>query len=40
MDQGCMPLKKAKQIIDEIYPYLDSIGLTGLMLILYDSQVR
>lgn len=30
MDQGCMPLEKAKQIIDEIYPYLDSIGLTGL----------
>ena len=30
MDKGCMPLDNAKQIIDEIYPYLDSIGLTGL----------
>lgn len=30
MDQGFMPLEKAKQIIDEVYPYLTSIGLTGL----------
>jgi radical SAM protein with 4Fe4S-binding SPASM domain len=30
MDQGFMPLDKAKAIIDEVYPYLDSIGLTGL----------
>lgn len=30
MDQGFMPLEKAKAIIDEVYPYLDSIGLTGL----------
>lgn len=30
MDKGCMPLDKAKKIVDEIYPYLDSIGLTGL----------
>lgn len=30
MDQGFMPLDKAKAIIDELYPYLDSIGLTGL----------
>lgn len=30
MDQGFMPLDKAKAIIDEIYPYLTSIGLTGL----------
>lgn len=30
MNQGFMPLDKAKSIIDEIYPYLDSIGLTGL----------
>ncbi len=30
MDQGFMPLEKVKQIIDEVYPYLDSIGLTGL----------
>ena len=30
MDKGYMPLDRAKQIIDEMYPYLDSIGLTGL----------
>lgn len=30
MDKGFMSLDKAKAIIDEIYPYLDSIGLTGL----------
>lgn len=30
MDQGFMPLDKAKAIIDEVYPYLTSIGLTGL----------
>ena len=30
MDIGFMPLDKAKAIIDELYPYLTSIGLTGL----------
>lgn len=30
MDVGFMPLEKAKQIIDQMYPYLDSCGLTGL----------
>ena len=30
MDVGFMPLEKAQQIIDQIYPYLDSCGLTGL----------
>ena len=30
MDKGFMPLGNAIKIIDEIYPYLDSIGLTGL----------
>ncbi len=30
MNQGFMPLKNAKAIIDETYPYLTSIGLTGL----------
>ena len=30
MNQGFMPLENAKKIIDEIYPYLTSIGLTGL----------
>ena len=30
MDLGMMPTEKAKQIINETYPYLDSIGLTGL----------
>lgn len=30
MDQGFMPLENAYQVIDELYPYLDSIGLTGL----------
>ncbi len=30
MDVGFMPLDKAMRIVDEIYPYLDSIGLTGL----------
>ncbi len=28
--KGYMPLDKAKKIIDEIWPYLDSIGLTGM----------
>ena len=30
MDVGFMPIEKFKKIVDEIYPYLDSIGLTGL----------
>lgn len=30
MDRGYMPHDKAKAIIDELSPYLDSIGLTGL----------
>lgn len=30
MDLGFMPLDNACKIIDEVYPYLDSIGLTGL----------
>ena len=30
MDRGYMPPDKAKAIIDELSPYLDSIGLTGL----------
>ena len=30
MDKGYMSLENAKKIVDEIYPYLDSIGLTGL----------
>jgi len=30
MDIGFMPIEKAKAIIDETYPYLTSIGLTGL----------
>lgn len=30
MDKGFMPLENAKKIVDEIYPCLDSIGLTGL----------
>lgn len=30
MDQGFMPLENAKKIIDELAPYLTSIGLTGL----------
>lgn len=30
MDQGFMPLERAYKVIDELYPYLDSIGLTGL----------
>lgn len=30
MDKGFMPVDKAKSIIDELIPYLDSIGLTGL----------
>ena len=30
MDQGFMPLENVYAIIDELYPYLDSIGLTGL----------
>ncbi len=30
MDKGMMDLEEAKRIIDEIYPYLDSIGLTGM----------
>lgn len=30
MDKGFMPLERALRIVDELYPYLDSIGLTGL----------
>ena len=30
MDCGFMPLDKALRIVDEVVPYLDSIGLTGL----------
>lgn len=30
MDQGFMPLEKALWLIDEMLPYMDSIGLTGL----------
>ena len=30
MDKGFMALEQAMKIIDELYPYLDSIGLTGL----------
>ncbi|NWF88877.1 MAG: SPASM domain-containing protein [Ignavibacteriaceae bacterium] len=30
MDKGFMNFEKFKQIIDEVYPYVDSIGLTGL----------
>ena len=30
MDKGMMEVKHAKKIIDEVIPYLDSIGLTGM----------
>lgn len=30
MDTGIMPLSKLKSIVDQAYPYIDSIGLTGL----------
>ena len=30
MNKGFMDVESAKKIIDEIYPYLDSIGLTGM----------
>ncbi len=30
MDKGNMGLDEAKRIVDEVWPYLDSIGLTGL----------
>ncbi len=30
MDKGNMTLESAKKIIDEVWPYLDSIGLTGM----------
>ncbi len=30
MDEGSMDTAQAKRVIDEIYPYLDSIGLTGM----------
>ena len=30
MDQGSIGVEQAKQIIDELWPYLDSIGLTGM----------
>ncbi len=30
MDKGLMDIEQAKKIIDEVYPYLDSIGLTGM----------
>jgi MoaA/NifB/PqqE/SkfB family radical SAM enzyme len=30
MDKGEMEVQQAKKVIDELYPYLDSIGLTGM----------
>lgn len=30
MDQGNMPVERAKNIVEQLYPYLDSIGLTGM----------
>jgi radical SAM protein with 4Fe4S-binding SPASM domain len=30
MDKGQMNVEQAKQIIDELWPYLDSVGLTGM----------
>ena len=30
MDKGHMSLESAKKIVDEVWPYLDSIGLTGM----------
>jgi MoaA/NifB/PqqE/SkfB family radical SAM enzyme len=30
MDKGTMTVNQAKKIIDELWPYLDSIGLTGM----------
>lgn len=30
MDKGSMTVEQAKKIIDEVWPYLDSIGLTGM----------
>ena len=30
MDKGFMEFEKLKKIVDEAYPYIDSIGLTGL----------
>lgn len=30
MDKGSMKVESAKKIIDEVWPYLDSIGLTGM----------
>jgi len=30
MDKGYMSVENAKKIIDELWPYLDSIGLTGM----------
>jgi radical SAM protein with 4Fe4S-binding SPASM domain len=30
MDKGMMGMEQAKKIINEVYPYLDSIGLTGM----------
>ena len=38
MFKGYMPVEKAKSIIDELWPYLDSIGLTGMgETFLYDD---
>jgi MoaA/NifB/PqqE/SkfB family radical SAM enzyme len=30
MDKGSIPLERLKKIVDQAYPYVDSIGLTGL----------
>ncbi|MBC8172582.1 MAG: SPASM domain-containing protein [Chitinophagales bacterium] len=30
MDKGFMDIKQLKKVVDEVYPYVDSIGLTGL----------
>ena len=40
MDKGFMPIDQLKKIVDEAYPYVDSIGLTGLGETLLYKQIE
>lgn len=40
MDKGFMDIEKLKKVVDEAYPYVDSIGLTGLGETLMYKQIE
>jgi len=40
MAKGFMPIEQLKKVVDEAYPYVDSIGLTGLGETLMYKQIE